>query len=417
MIRAVGARAVALLAAFLFSATVARFLGLELAGAFFVTYTVIALLATVGRFGTDNLALRLLGGDSATPRADTIRLILIAAMAGTAASLVGLLIVPFLIGEKVAPLSVVLVASCVVAQALAVLSGTLLRGMGLLAAGVFAELGSLPLVATAAILVGHLILPGGMTLDVSLAAMALGAWTTVAWSLPVAIISARRRLTDAESSNLAHRGFLAAHLKRLASMMGTSTLAYGLAWAPIFALTSTGDLSEVSIYSVALRVANIVAILPTIQISYLAPEFARKFYSGDIESLNLLAGRSALQVSVATAIPLLALVALSEPIVTTIFGEDFAPAAPVVVILSIAVFLVMIVGQVNQLMLLCGLEGVALSLALAGIIVWATFGLWLASVGGATATAWLGAAWSVLYALAASGLLKRRTGIKSYARI
>lgn len=415
--RAVGARGVSLLAAFLFSIIIARILGPQSAGAFFLIYTVVALLATVGRFGVDNLALRLLGGDTKTPLADTYRLLFLAAFASTIAFVMAILVICVLATEQVGMPTVVLVSTCVIAQAFTVVAGTVLRGLGRLAAGVFAELGSVPLLSSLLLLAGNAGFASGMSLERSLIAMTIAAWVSAAWSLPLALTVSRRSLTDSADHGGTFMEFVRLHFKRLASMMGTSALAYGLVWAPVFALSLTSDLSQVSFYSIALRVANMVALLPTIQISYLAPEFARRFYTGDLAGLNALAGRSALQVGVVTAVPLLVLIVMAGQIVTFLFGSDFGPAAPLTVILSVAVFLVMLVGQVNQLMLLCGLEVAALMLTFIGVIAWASLGIWLANVGGALAVAWLGGAVSVGYAVAASMLLRRRKGILSYARI
>ncbi|WP_188436231.1 lipopolysaccharide biosynthesis protein [Microbacterium murale] len=287
----------------------------------------------------------------------------------------------------------------------------------MLASGVFAELGSLPLIATVVIAGAGSILPGGITLNGALGAMTIGAWATAAWSLPLAVTMSRRKLIDQDGSSVPAAEFFRTHRRRLASMMGTSTLAYGMVWAPVFVLSVTADLSQVSYYSVGLRLANIVALLPTIQISYLAPEFARRYYADDVKGLNALAGRSAFLVGAITVVPLLVLVAFATPIMTLLFGVEFAAATPIMVILSIGVFLVMLLGQVNQLMLLCGLEGTALLLTLSGLVMWSTLGMWIGAQTGAVGTAWLGATASVVYSITAAIALQRRSGIESYARI
>ncbi len=416
-IRTIGARGGSLLATFLLSASAARFLGPELAGAFFLTYTIVALFATVGRLGTDNLALRLMGGDTKSPLTDITRLLVLASVGGIAAFLVGAVVLLLVLGDRLSPAIGLIVATCIFAQALAVVSGTVLRGLGMLASGVFAELGSLPAIATIILASLGLIGPGQVTLSAALLAMTVAAWATMAWAVPLAVLMVRRKLSDQGTAPARAVEFLREHRKRLASMMGTSVLAYGMVWAPVFVLSIVGDLTQVSYYSVALRLANIVALLPTIQISYLAPEFARRFYAHDLTGLNALAGRSAFQVSAITAVPLMILIVFASPIMTIAFGSEFAPAAPIMVILSVGVFLVMLMGQVNQLMLLCGLESTALALSFSGLVIWVTVGTWLSAQSGAVGTAWLGAVVGVSYSAAAAVALKRRQGIRSYARI
>lgn len=416
-VRTIGARGGSILATFLLSAGAARFLGPELAGAFFLIYAIVALFATAGRLGADNLALRLMGGDSRNPRTDIVRLLGLASVGGTAAFIVGAIMIHLVVGDRIGLGMAIIVATCILAQAMAVVAGTVMRGMGMLASGVFAELGSLPAVATVIIVSVGLVAPENVTLSTALVAMTIAAWATMAWSVPLALGMARTKLRDQEEAPSRVGQFLRIHRKRLASMMGTSVLAYGMVWAPVFVLSLGDDLTQVSYYSVAIRLANIVGLLPTIQISYLAPEFARRFYANNLAGLNALAGRSAFQVGAITAAPLVILVAFAAPIMTLVFGAEFAPAAPIMVILSVGVFLVMLLGQVNQLMLLCGLEGTALVLSFSGLAIWATIGTWLTMQTGAVGTAWLGAAVSVSYAATAAFALKRKRGIESYVRI
>ena len=381
-----------------------------------MVFTGLAMLATLGRFGTDNLALRLLGGDTDSPRSDILQLIVIASIAGAVASIIGYFAIAAYVGQVVSVGVMVLVSSSVFAQALAVVAGTVLRGLGNLAMGVFAELGSLPAIATIVIAGSDVFLPEGIAIDGALSALALAAWITAAWAVPLVVWRTAEQFPD-EDHVRPRRGarFFLAHWRKLVPMMGTSLLAYGVVWAPIFVLSATSSAADVSFYSVALRMANMVALLPAIQVSYLAPDFARRFYAGDRAGLNALTARSTVQVVAITAVPVLALVVFAEPIIGLLYGADFHPAAPTLVILSIGVFIVMLCGQVNQLMLLCGLELVSLGLSSLSLMLWATVGVWTSAVHGLLGAAWAGGSISVLYAVMASMFLARMKGIRSYA--
>ena len=64
---------------------------MEAAGSYFLVFTTLAVVATFGRFGTDNLALKICGGDSSNVR---VNLGFSAAIAA-AASVVGIALIFF----------------------------------------------------------------------------------------------------------------------------------------------------------------------------------------------------------------------------------------------------------------------------------------------------------------------------------
>lgn len=414
--RTIVVRGLSILAAFLLAALVSRLLGPEAAGAFFLIYAVVALAATLGRFGTDNLALRVLGGDSRSPLRDVMQMGGVALLWSAAGIVVCVVLLEILIGRDVTIGMAILVSTSVLPQAMSVLAGAVMRGLGYLSTGVWAELGSMPAVATLALGGMALADPSATGLDSSLIALAIGSWGTGIWSVPLAWLLARARL-GAGSEQRGFVTFARTRFAQLLPMMGTSLLYYGLVWAPVLVLSVTSTLIEVSYYSVALRLANLVLLLPTIQVSYLAPQFASLYYSGNLEELNSLARRSVWHVVAITSVPLIVLCAAAPWIVSLIYGADFADAAPIVVVLSCGSFLGVLAGQVNQLMLLCGLERFAFGLTSSVVILWATAGLWIAGSFGAMGVAWMAALLSVAYGLLAAVRLKVSKGIRAYIRV
>jgi O-antigen/teichoic acid export membrane protein len=412
--RTVGVRGFSILATFVLTAVVSRSLDPHDAGAFFLLYTLLALLATAGRLGTDNLALRLLGGDSRNPRRDIVMLGQIACIASLAVAAACVSPLYLYFQGRVDLASVVLVASCVIAQVMSVLAGSVMRGLQRTASGVFAELGSLPTLAVAAILIVNGWAPHGISLTGVVAAMAIGAWLTASWSIPLAWSCARTQLVDHDDSILALPAFVRRHVPRLLPMMGASLLAYGIVWAPIFMLSLTNNLVDVSFYSVAVRLANLVLLLPSIQVSYLAPEFARRYYGRDAGSLNALAASSVRRAVIVTAIPTVALIVGAPRIVHRVFGPQYSAAAPLVRILCFGALITILLGQVNQLMLLCGLERAALLLTAATVSAWLALGWWISAHFGAMGISYLAATMSVIYAACGAIALKRMKGIRSY---
>ncbi len=177
------------------------------------------------------------------------------------------------------------------------------------------------------------------------------------------------------------------------------------------------DLRDISIEDLIGRHpvdTNVESIAGYLQVVYLAPAFARLYHTRSIDQLNGIASRAVRQVATLLLIPVAILAIAGLPVVTVLFGSAFAPAAGPLAVLAVGALLVAVVGQVNQLMLLCDLETYALVLNTALVVGWATGGLWVASVGGAMGVAIFSVLVNVVYAVVAAYLLKSARGIRSY---
>ncbi|GFK17742.1 hypothetical protein [Corynebacterium glutamicum] len=410
----IATRGISILASFLLTVTVSRILGAEQAGVFFLIFTLNAFLATAGRFGADNLALRLLSGDSESPKGDVLRLGQVVVGVSLLVALISLVPLVHYFNETIPWTTVVLAASSIVPQAIAVFAGAVMRGLKWMAGGVFSELGSLPTLLVFLIVINDLVGLYDNDLNFVLGAMALAAWVTAGWAT-LAVLRVLRRLSDSGLA-LSFPLFLKQHGGKMMPMAGTSLLAYGMVWAPVFILSALSAMEEVSYYSVAARMANFLILIPSIQISYLAPQFARLFYAHETSKLNLLTAQSVRQVLALTVVPILLLLFLADPIIQLVFGPSFGPAASVMRLLIVGITITISMGQVNQLMLLCGLERLSLLLTTCAVGVWVIAGWWVAQFFGALGAATLGVIISSSYAVTSALRLKARTGIKSYFR-
>lgn len=415
-VRATLARIISLLATFLLTIVVARILVPSASGTFFLVFTTLAVLATFARFGTDNLALKLTTASRANIVREVHRLYGICVTFGVIAFL-GSGIAVVVLHESFPGLATgvaLAAAGAVIPQALAVLSGAVLRGTGRLSIGTFAELGSLPLL-TIVILLGTA-LTGAPSLSSSVVALTVASWITAAWSVPAALRSVRSGVTLRPVKSEPFGAFLRGAIGPLLSMMATSLLFYVLTWAPQYVLAVTSGPRDVALFTVAARLASFVALVPTIQIAYLAPAFARLFHRGDIADLNALCNRSVWQAALAALVPTLALTAGAGLVLSILYGTAYASATEPLILLVSSSFLVVLFGQVNQLMLLCGLETRAMVLNVSVLIGWATIGLLAGAVGGVDGICAFALVSSVAYAALSSNLLRKRLGIRSYFR-
>ncbi|WP_349899463.1 MATE family efflux transporter [Parafrigoribacterium soli] len=413
--RAVVARGISILTSFLLTIIVARLLGAEAAGSYFIAFTSIAVIATFGRFGADNLALKICGGDSQRVRADLTYSALVAVTAsavGIAVTLVVAALSKFsLPGLDSSWLPVV--AATAIPQAFAVIAGAVLRVQGRLALGIVAELGSIPGLSILFLLLAEAL--GFLDLAVALLTLAAASWITALWAVPAAISSVRAipRQPSTELTGAFVR-FLRCRIPQMSSMMGTSLLFYVLSWAPLYALSFMSTLANVSYYTAAARLANLISLVPSLQVSYLAPVFAQLFWKKDLAALNALCAHATRQVGAWALLPTAALSLGALPITVVLYGRDFQGAAAPLAILTVGAFAVALLGQVNQLMLLCDLEALALILSAALLVFWVSAGAWMALQFGAVGVAWFGAAANAVYALAAARLLRTRSGIRSH---
>jgi O-antigen/teichoic acid export membrane protein len=406
---------VSILASFALTFVVARVLAVDDAGTFFLVFTSIAVVATFGRFGTDNLALKMVGAADSNVRTDVGRLVAITVVA----SLVGVALAVVLSGAIGVRLpgpagTVLLVASAIVPQALAVFAGALLRARGRLILGTFAELGSMPAVTTLAI--GVVSAAGGVTLHDALVCLVIGSWVTAAWAVVAAAIALRGLEPEKRVPETDLRTFLWRYTRQLAAMMGTSLIFYVITWIPIYVLSAVGEIEAVSYYTAAARLAGFIGLIPAIQVSYLAPSFARLYQQSDVSALNRLAGRSALTALMLAALPAVILAAFSGPILGLLYGAPYEDGWYALSLLTVGVIASVAAGQVNQLMLLCDLEQFALWLNVGMLVVWLSAGYWAASAQGLLGAVCVGLVVTVVYQVAAVVGLRRRAQILSVAR-
>lgn len=398
---------------FLLTLVVARLLAVEVAGSFFSLFAIVALLATVGRIGMDQMVLKVIGGDSVDPRRDTLRGL--GLVAGTSLVVVGvalLLATSGILDLLAIDRGILAIGfSAIVPQALAVVSGAVLRALGLLAAGIFAELGSIPFFTIATVLT--VALSGGLTLQGVVLAFAAASWLTALWSVPAAIVRLRsRHEPSTESSTMGP--FLRQRIRPLLAMMASSLFTYLAVWLPVYVLTATGSLAQVALYSVAARFANILLLVPSVQVSYLAPEFARLFQQGDLRAISSIARRSALQAVAVVLVPLIIIVLFPTRVLTLAAGPGYAAAAPALIALSVGAMVVILAGQVTPIMLVSNLEVISFWLNLAQVVLWLSLGVVASILFGVTGAAIVSATLAVAYAVAGAIALDRARGITTY---
>lgn len=408
--RPIVARLLSIAASFGLTAVVARQLGADSAGRFFVVYAVIVVVATVARFGTDNLALKRVAANP-TAWTDVMFMFVICTAVSFAVSGILAAMAPVLLhfadGLAISVENAEVAILSVPPMAISVLAGAVLRGRGRVTSGTLAELGSTPAVAGLAIMAGAQFIH--LTLGNVLTILVIANVFTAAWSFPLAV---RCMARDGVKLGPNFNFYLRTNLYALSSMMGTSVLFYLITWTPLFALAAASTSRQVSYFAVSARLAAFIALIPMIQSSYLAPRFASLHATGRLVELNRLCVTSATRASLVATVPAILIIALPGHALA-IFGSDFIAAAPVLQILCISSFMIVVAGQVNALMLTCGFERFAFILNLTVACATLVASLITARLAGALGVALVSALSVTTYAVVAAAALRLRGGIRS----
>jgi O-antigen/teichoic acid export membrane protein len=402
--------------AFLMAVVISRSLTVGETGTFFLVFSLLNVAAAFGRFGTDNLVLRA-SADAALDLVRDIRWMILTLAGASAIAFVALGFgLTQLLRESASfdtlPALGWIVAASVFPLSLSVLCGSVLRGNHRIAAGTFAELGTVPVIVTT--FQAFLWSIDKASLVSALILLSFAAWAALGWSLPLMLITMRDRARPTLGGRTSFTLYLKNNLIRLSSMMGSALLIYAITWAPILVLGVVASQTEVAYFTVAQRVAVIVAFVATIQVSYMSPRIAVLFTLGQIEELNGYLRRGVKLATALVALPAVVFIVFPSWSISTLFGTRFEPAAGVLVLLVISSLLTVVGGQISSLMILCDLERALFLLNLVVAVTWVFCGLWLSLHWGAFGAAVVALVATGLTTTIGAILLRRRTGIISY---
>lgn len=199
-------------------------------------------------------------------------------------------------------------------------------------------------------------------------------------------------------------------LKTSIPLFFVASMNMAMNWTSIFILGVFCSKAEVGIFSVAFRTAMLTSFILVAVNSIAAPKFAALYDSGKIDDLRRTA-RNSSKLMVLLSCPVFLLFIIAPGWVMGIFGKEFVGGGNILAILSIGQFINVVTGSVGYLLMMCGHERllrnnsifVALLCVLLNMIMVPTMG----AIGAAIATA---ICLSVLNIISAY-LVKSRLGI------
>lgn len=408
---AFGMKAIAFGGTFLLSVAAARTLGAGRAGLYFLSLTVVTVVATLARLGVDKPLVRHVAAFQAASDPASIR--------GFAAAAAGLAAVVSVAAAIAISAGAPTIAGRVfdepaLAPVLAVMAWAI---PGLTVAGVlsFAFQGLkriathllyfsvLTPAATLALYLG----PPLAGLEVSLPAASVAAASLTAIAAIVAWFAAwpwPRRLPD----RAALTPFMSAN--RATWIVVATQLA--MQWAPTLWLGALEDSAAVARYHVAGRTALLIGFVLIAVNSIAAPKFAALHAQGEAATLERVA-RQTTRLMTVTALPIAAVFVFFPDLVLRLFGAEFPAAAPLLRILAIGQFVSSATGSVANLLLMTGHERDFRNICLAGAVISVAGGYAAIERFGEPGAAWVTTGTLILVNVLGAVMVRRRLGFRS----
>ena len=375
--------------AFGLNVVLARLLGAEGSGIFFLAFTLVLIVAAIGRIGMENALVRFIAANISAEQPGKVRGVyrkamrysfVVAVLLSIPLHLLAPWISQFIFNkpELEQPLSIMAIA--VVPLALLTLHANALQGLKKIAASTSVLSIYVPIIMCIVVL---LLVPD---YGINAAAKGYVLATTVTLLLGRYFWLRATRSMGIHAPKFDRSELLSSSMP----LFGAAMMNMIITWSPMLFLGVWESSENVGIYSAASRTAMLTSFVLVAVNSIAAPKFAALYQQGDFDALGSVARNSA-KIMVLLASPALLLFLLIPEWVLSIFGEQFRQGATVLMILAVGQFVNVATGSVGYLLMMSGNERVMrnnlLFCAFSGVLL----NLWLIPqygiLGGAVATA------------------------------
>lgn len=341
--------------AFSFNVAVARLLGAEGAGLYFLALSVTAIGSVIGRVGLDNALLRFVATtatheDWAGVKGVYALGMRIAVVASSAITVIVFIAAPWMATalfnkpELAEPLRWMSLA--ILPFALLNLQAESLKGLKRIRDAMMVQGIGVPLI--------------GLTLIIPLAKSAGVLGVGIAYAASTLLVAtlgvwAWRRAVSIHTVSAAPFPFKEIWMS-CRPLWGVSILNGAvLPWMPLFLLGVWATSAEVGIFGAALRAAMLVSFFLVAINNVVAPKFASLYVRGEIETLGRVARQSALLLT-ALASPMLLLMMFAGGWVMSLYGKGFSDGYAVLAILAFGQLINAFCGPVGNLLTMSGYE-------------------------------------------------------------
>lgn len=368
---------------------ITRQLGAQGAGLYFLSLTIITLVAVLGRMGTDNSVTRFVAENASDQEWGAVKGVVRHASRITLAVSVLLTAVLYATADSVAKLifSEAALAEPLRYMSLAILplawmtvQARALQGLRNVRDSMLIQSVLVPLSAGALVL---LLVP---EFGVNGAAMAYVIGVTVA--LLYGLYRWRRSTAARERAepDFAVRVLMASSMPLLGAML-IQQLTLAL---PVLLLGVWASSSEVGLFSAANRAAMLVSLVLIAANSIIAPKMAALYRQGDMEGLGRVTRHSALLLT-GMALPAILTFLIAPRWVMELFGSEFSEAWLMLVIMALGQLVNVMTGSVGFLLMMTGREKSYLSANIISLAICAMLSVvlipWIGGLGAAAAAA------------------------------
>jgi len=347
---------------FLFNLMLARTLGAEGAGLYFLALTVTTIATVFGRMGLDNTVLRFTAANASVDDWAAVKGVYkkgmkLALIASSVSALVVFALAPFLAEkvfqkpELVSPMRWMSLA--VVPMTFVMLHAEALKGLKRIRDSFIVFGVGVPAISlTAFLLIGASYGVNGAIWAYALGAIFTALLGVILWYF--ATPQLRKVSTSFRINDL---------LKSSIPLFWVASLNMMINWTATFALGVWGTQEDVGIFSMASRTALLTSLILTSVNSVSAPKFAELYNKKDINALGVTA-RSSAKLMTLIASPLLLLFLVAPQWVMGMYGEEFKEGGLLLAIMSIGQFINVVSGSVGYLLIMSGNEGIVKNIVL-----------------------------------------------------
>lgn len=346
-------RAFRSLASFAFNVVLARLLGAEGTGMYFLALSITELSTLIARMGMDATVVRLLAGGRGRTRAFYHRVLLLVTATGLAMTGVVQMMAPFvcvhLFGEPGLVVPLRIMAMGIAPWALVFIHGSLLQSAGRIALSIFIHYVGAFVIGIPFLLV--LAWDGSLTgaalsqVAATLSVLAAGAFV---WRRTVA---GGFELADEELAP----GMWGAAVRASLSLAAIGILFAAGSHADTFLLGALTTMSDVGTFRVAFRIAVLGGAALEAVGTAIAPRMAAHHSRGDLRALEATA-RAGTALAVAISVPYWLLVLGFPDAVLGLFGSEFTVGSGAMVLLIAGKIVSTVSGPVATLLIMAGHE-------------------------------------------------------------
>lgn len=335
---------------------VARRLGVDGAGLFFLALTVVTFASVLGRLGLDSAVVRFVASAQVSGRWSRVRgiarrAVLLAFLASLALAAAVALSADWaarvLFDEPDLTGPLLWMALGIVPLALTRLGAQLLKGLK----RIFFSQITLAVVPAASI-------PAVLVLGGSYGTQGAAAGYAGAAALAALLGLGLWRVALTGHPGAADTGDLSPLMQAARPLFVLDVLNLILSWSAPFLIGVWRPASEVALYNVAHRTAFLTTLMLTAVNSIAAPKFAELYHRKDLDSLGSTARNSARMMAL-LALPVLLVFVAFPGFVMGLFGPGFEVGAGVLVILAVGQFVNVSTGSVGFVLIMTGRERTA----------------------------------------------------------